>query len=90
MPIRVFLTVYHHELDLPEIPKPLTQEGTLSPAFPHHAEVGPHPDDEQVCCNAIESRSSPMEALALRLQVSMIHQTSFHGAQGLTEDEGSP
>lgn len=29
LPIRVYLTVYHHELDRPDIPKPLSQTGLL-------------------------------------------------------------
>jgi hypothetical protein len=29
LPIRVYLTVYHHELDRPDIPKPLSQTGTI-------------------------------------------------------------
>jgi hypothetical protein len=28
LPFRVYLTVYHHELDRPDIPKPLSQTGT--------------------------------------------------------------
>ncbi len=39
LPIRVYLTVYHHELDRPDIPKPLSQTGTLLFLFLYYFDI---------------------------------------------------